>query len=73
MQLVSMRINRFYFATGFDEVCRMREDQRSGCPINLSLEVFSDRWSLIVIRDMMFGNRRHFRVLLPHSEEGPTP
>jgi DNA-binding HxlR family transcriptional regulator len=48
----------------------MREDQRSGCPINLSLEVFGDRWSLIVIRDMMFGNRRHFRELLSHSEEG---
>ncbi len=48
----------------------MREDQRSGCPINLSLEVFGDRWSLIVIRDMMFGNRRHFRELLSRSEEG---
>ena len=48
----------------------MREDQRSGCPINLSLEVFGDRWSLIVVRDMMFGNRRHFRELLSHSEEG---
>ncbi len=43
---------------------------RSGCPINLSLEVFGDRWSLIVLRDMMFGNRRHFRELLTQSEEG---
>lgn len=48
----------------------MRDEQRSGCPINLSLEVFGDRWSLIVIRDMMFGNRRHFRELLSRSEEG---
>jgi DNA-binding HxlR family transcriptional regulator len=45
-------------------------DQRSGCPINLTLEVLGDRWSLIVIRDVMFGNRRHFRVLLRESEEG---
>lgn len=45
-------------------------EQRSGCPINLSLEVFGDRWSLIVIRDMMFGNRRHFNVLLANSDEG---
>ena len=45
-------------------------DQRSGCPINLTLETLGDRWSLIVIRDMMFGNRRHFRVLLNESEEG---
>jgi DNA-binding HxlR family transcriptional regulator len=48
----------------------MRDEQRSGCPINLSLEVFGDRWSLIVIRDMMFGNLRHFRELFSHSEEG---
>jgi hypothetical protein len=32
---------------------------RSGCPINLTLEALGDRWSLIVIRDLMFGNRRH--------------
>lgn len=43
---------------------------RSGCPINLTLEVLGDRWSLIVIRDMMFGGRRHYRDLLSHSQEG---
>ncbi|HQP19760.1 MAG TPA: winged helix-turn-helix transcriptional regulator, partial [Phenylobacterium sp.] len=48
----------------------MEETHRSGCPINLTLEVVGDRWSLIVIRDMMFGNRRHFRTLLTQSEEG---
>jgi hypothetical protein len=41
---------------------------RSGCPINLSLEMLGDRWSLIVIRDLRFGNRRHFRELLTRSE-----
>jgi DNA-binding HxlR family transcriptional regulator len=44
--------------------------ERSGCPINLTLEVVGDKWSLLVIRDMMFGNRRHFRELLTKSEEG---
>jgi len=48
----------------------MREQQRSGCPINLTLEVVGDKWSLLIIRDMMFGNRRHFRELLSKSEEG---
>lgn len=43
---------------------------RSGCPINLTLETLGDRWSLIVIRDIMFGNRRHYRDLLNNSEEG---
>src|SRR6476620_2577975 len=48
----------------------MDDHQRSGCPINLTLEVVGDKWSLLVIRDLMFGNRRHFRALLTKSEEG---
>lgn len=47
-----------------------RGTHRSGCPINLTLELLGDRWSLIVVRDVIFGNRRRFRELLTHSEEG---
>jgi DNA-binding HxlR family transcriptional regulator len=47
----------------------MERASRSECPINLTLEMLGDRWSLIVIRDIMFGNRRHFRELLNLSEE----
>jgi DNA-binding HxlR family transcriptional regulator len=43
--------------------------ERSGCPINLTLEVVGDKWSLLIIRDIMFGNRRHFRELLTKSDE----
>jgi len=43
---------------------------RSGCPINAAVEVLGDRWSLIVLRDIMFGDRRHFRTLQRESEEG---
>jgi DNA-binding HxlR family transcriptional regulator len=49
---------------------KMKDSHRSGCPINLTLEILGDRWSLIVLRDMMFGNRRHFRELLSKSQEG---
>lgn len=47
----------------------MDATHRSGCPINLSLEVFGDKWSLLILRDMIFGGKRHFRELL-RSEEG---
>jgi DNA-binding HxlR family transcriptional regulator len=47
----------------------MSGGHRSGCPINLTLEVVGDKWSLLIIRDMIFGNRRHFRELLLKSEE----
>ncbi|WP_119460615.1 winged helix-turn-helix transcriptional regulator [Rhodospirillaceae bacterium SYSU D60014] len=48
----------------------MSNEHRSGCPINLTLEVVGDKWSLLIIRDMIFGGRRHFRELLLKSEEG---
>jgi DNA-binding HxlR family transcriptional regulator len=54
----------------FKEELDMTDPHRSGCPINLSLEVLGDKWSLLIIRDMMFGDRRHFRALLTGSEEG---
>jgi DNA-binding HxlR family transcriptional regulator len=49
---------------------RNTSQPRSGCPINAAVEVIGDRWSLLVLRDVMFGNRRHFRVLQESSEEG---
>lgn len=45
-------------------------EPRSGCPINATIEVIGDKWTLLVLRDVMFGNRRHFRELLAGSEEG---
>jgi len=45
-------------------------EARSGCPINAAVEILGDRWSLLVLRDVMFGNRRHFRELQAQSEEG---
>lgn len=42
--------------------------RRLGCPINLTLETFGDRWSLIILRDIMFGGRRTFRSLTESIE-----
>jgi DNA-binding HxlR family transcriptional regulator len=47
----------------------MGHEYRSGCPVNLAVEVLGDRWSLIVIRDIMFGDKRYFREL-HRSDEG---
>lgn len=43
---------------------------RSDCPINLASELLGDRWSLVILRDIIFADRRRFRVLLSESEEG---
>jgi len=46
----------------------MPPEPRSYCPINLSLEVFGDTWTLLVLRDLMFSGKRHFRELLQSDE-----
>lgn len=45
-------------------------DQRSGCPINLATEALGDRWSMVLLRDIMFGGQRTYRDLLTNSLEG---
>jgi DNA-binding HxlR family transcriptional regulator len=48
----------------------MREKPRSGCAINAAVEVLGDPWTLIVLRDVIFGGRRHFRDLMTQNDEG---
>lgn len=48
----------------------MRNAPRSGCAINAAVEVLGDPWAMLVLRDIMFGDRRYFRELLAGSEEG---
>lgn len=38
-----------------------RPKRRSGCPVSISLEIFGDRWSLLIIRDLMVRGFRTFR------------
>lgn len=48
----------------------MAGQPRSGCAINAAVEVLGDSWSLIILRDIVFGGRRHFRELLTQNNEG---
>jgi DNA-binding HxlR family transcriptional regulator len=43
--------------------------QRSGCPVSISLDIFGDRWSLIIVRDLMVRGYRTFREF-QHNGEG---
>ncbi|MEM9470467.1 MAG: helix-turn-helix domain-containing protein [Pseudomonadota bacterium] len=45
------------------------EPRRSECPISFALEIFGDRWTLIVLRDLMLKSRQRYRELLD-AEEG---
>jgi DNA-binding HxlR family transcriptional regulator len=45
------------------------KNHRSHCPINLTLEVFGDKWSLLIISHIMLEGKRHFRELLNCEEK----
>lgn len=42
--------------------------RRSGCPLNASVEMLGDRWSLLIIRDMMLRSSRSFKEFLDSYE-----
>ena len=50
-------------------VTGIRGKRRSGCPVSLALERFGDRWSLLVIRDLMVRGYRTFKEF-QNSGEG---
>ena len=41
---------------------------RSGCPLNASVEILGDRWSLLIIRDMMLRGFRSYKQFLQFYE-----
>ncbi len=46
-----------------------KEELRSDCPVNFGLESFGDKWSLLIVRDMMFWGKRTYGEFL-RSDEG---
>jgi DNA-binding HxlR family transcriptional regulator len=54
----------------FDIVAK--QTRRSDCPINLALELFGDRWTLLIIRDLMFMGKRHYGEFLRSRERIAT-
>jgi DNA-binding HxlR family transcriptional regulator len=45
---------------------------RSHCPINFTLEHFGDKWSFLIIRDLMFKGKRHYNEFLEAGEKVST-
>jgi DNA-binding HxlR family transcriptional regulator len=39
---------------------RTSRPRRSSCPVATSLDIFGDKWSLLVIRDLLFTDHRRF-------------
>jgi DNA-binding HxlR family transcriptional regulator len=47
---------------------KSKTKRRSGCPVSISLEMFGDRWSLLIIRDLMVRGFRKFKEFQESGE-----
>lgn len=41
--------------------------RRSDCPISFGLDLFGDKWTLLILRDIMFYQRRRFSDFAPQE------
>lgn len=49
-------------------VQKLNAKRRSGCPVSISLESFGDRWSLLIIRDLMVRGLRTYKEFRESGE-----
>jgi DNA-binding HxlR family transcriptional regulator len=49
-----------------------KQERRSDCPISFSLEAFGDRWSLLIIRDMVYFGKKTYGEFLNSDESIAT-
>ena len=46
--------------------------RKSDCPVNYGLEIFGDRWTLLIIRDLMFKGKHYYGEYVNSEEKIAT-
>lgn len=49
-----------------------KQKRKSDCPINFALEIFGDKWSLLIIRDLMFKGKKTYGEFFLSEEKIAT-
>ena len=49
-----------------------KDRRRSGCPVSFSLDLLGDRWTLLIIRDLIFSNKKYYGDFLGSPEKIAT-
>jgi len=49
-----------------------KRNRRSDCPINFAVEIFGDKWTFLIIRDLMFKGKHYYGELLQSEEKIAT-
>jgi DNA-binding HxlR family transcriptional regulator len=47
----------------------VKKESRSNCPLGVSLDIFGDRWTLLILRDVLFADKVKYQDFL-QSREG---
>ena len=54
-------------------ICRMApKTRKSDCPINFALEIFGDKWTFLIVRDLMFKGNHYYGEFLKMEEKIAT-
>lgn len=56
----------------FCAVKKKKIEHRSTCPISTALDIFGDKWSLLVVRDLMFNQKKTYGEFLASEEKIAT-
>ena len=51
---------------------RKKIEFRSQCPISTALDIFGDKWSLLILRDLIFNNKNTYGQFLDTDEKIAT-
>src|SRR5262245_5896751 len=62
-----------HFASGlgmlvFEKMKSRRIIRRSGCPVSFTLDLLGDKWTLLIVRDMIFMGKKYYREFLESAE-----
>ncbi len=53
-------------------MAKQTDQRRSGCPISFALDILGDKWTLLVLRDLLFTGKRYYREFLAAGENIAT-
>ncbi len=53
-------------------MAKTKPKRRSACPISFSLDFLGDKWTLLVVRDLVFGGKRYYGEFLKSGESIAT-
>ena len=72
-----MQVESLYKSTCIMQVreikyMKAKSDKANKCPITFALEMFGDKWSLIILRDILFKGKKYYGEFLDSAEKIST-